>query len=60
MIGLRKSYEKPVPARIESVKASVTEDDTVYDISGKYFGKSSSVNTLPKGIYIIGGKKVIK
>ena len=60
VIGLRKSYEKPVPAGIESVKASVTEDDTVYDISGRYFGKSSSVNTLPKGIYIIGGKKVIK
>lgn len=60
MVGLRKSYEKPVPAGIESIKTSVKEDNSVYDISGRYVGKSSSIDILPKGIYIINGKKVIK
>ena len=32
----------------------------VYNLQGEKVGKSSQINSLPRGIYIIGGKKIIK
>lgn len=60
MIGLRKSYDKPQPSGITSVGVQKAADDRVFDISGKYVGRSSALQSLPRGIYIIGGKKIIK
>ena len=35
------------------------EDATIYDLNGRKIN-SSSLDVLPKGIYIIGGKKIVK
>ena len=35
------------------------EDTTIYDLNGRKIN-SSSLDVLPKGIYIIGGKKIVK
>jgi hypothetical protein len=35
------------------------EDATIYDLNGRKIN-SSSLDGLPKGIYIIGGKKIVK
>ena len=35
------------------------EDATIYDLNGRKIN-SSSLDALPKGIYIIGGKKIVK
>ena len=35
------------------------EDTTIYDLNGRKIN-SSSFDALPKGIYIIGGKKIVK
>lgn len=36
------------------------ENTPVYDLSGrKIINQSSSLKTLPKGIYIVGGRKVV-
>jgi hypothetical protein len=32
----------------------------VYDINGRHIGTFNNVNNLPKGLYIINGKKVMK
>ncbi len=35
------------------------DSDAVYNINGQYVGKNVDMNTLPKGVYIINGKKKI-
>lgn len=35
-----------------------TADDRIYSLSGQYMGKDK--NKLPKGVYIVNGKKEIK
>lgn len=35
-------------------------DETVYNLRGEKVGTANKLNTLPKGIYIINGKKVIR
>ena len=35
------------------------DSDAVYNINGQYVGKNIDMNTLPKGVYIINGKKKI-
>ena len=37
-----------------------TDDADVYDMRGVRLGKASDLKNLPKGIYIINKKKVIK
>jgi hypothetical protein len=35
------------------------QDETVYNLQGIKVGKRSQLKSLPRGIYIIGGKKVV-
>ena len=45
---------------ISDIKSKTKVDsDAVYNINGQYVGKSVDMNTLPKGVYIINGKKKI-
>ena len=40
------------------VRASMKQDDTVYDMSGRQVGKGKT-SDLPKGLYIMNGKKFV-
>ena len=45
---------------ISDIKSKTKVDsDAVYNINGQYVGKNIDSNTLPKGVYIINGKKKI-
>ena len=62
-IGLRKSY---TPGGISGI-AQVCGDDgpsrrthSIYTIDGRYAGPADRLGSLPKGIYIIDGKKTVK
>lgn len=45
---------------ISDIKSETKVDsDAVYNINGQYVGKNIDMNTLPKGVYIINGKKKI-
>lgn len=45
---------------ISDIKSKTKVDsDAVYNINGQYVGKNVDMNTLPKGVYIINGKKKI-
>lgn len=45
---------------ISDIKSKTKLDsDAVYNINGQYVGKNIDSNTLPKGVYIINGKKKI-
>lgn len=46
------------PTAIEGIGASNAESGNVYNINGQLIGTNIDVNTLPKGIYIVDGKKV--
>ena len=46
------------PTKIDGVvNVTPTEPQKVYDLQGRYVAKDTK--SLPKGIYIIGGKKVV-
>ncbi len=46
------------PTKIDGVvNVTPTEPQKVYDLQGRYVGDDTK--SLPKGIYIIGGKKVV-
>ena len=42
---------------IDDIKSTTTGD--VYTLQGIYVGKNIDLNTLPKGIYVVGGKKIM-
>ena len=45
---------------ISNINSKVKIDvESVYNINGQYVGKNVDLNTLPKGVYIINGKKKI-
>ena len=44
---------------IEDVTSEVGMKNTVYNLSGQLIGTAINVNAMPKGIYIVNGKKVI-
>lgn len=45
---------------ISDIKSKTKVDsDAVYNINGQYVGKNIDMNRLPKGVYIINGKKKI-
>jgi hypothetical protein len=45
---------------ISDIKSKTKVDsDAVYNINGQYVGKNIDLNKLPKGVYIINGKKKI-
>lgn len=43
---------------IDGVAADAEKNVKVYNVNGQYVG--TSLETLPKGLYIVGGKKVLK
>ena len=45
---------------IANVKTSLATNHNVYDLNGVLVGTENTFNELPKGIYIINGKKVLK
>lgn len=59
MIGLRKSYTKPSTG-IGEVQAAKQATGKVYNLSGQCVGESQSAASLPHGIYVIDGRKVVK
>lgn len=42
---------------LDGTRQQVSKSDRVYSISGQYMG--TSTDNLPKGIYIIGGRKIV-
>ena len=44
---------------IQDIEFSETSNSPVYSIRGEYRGTTKNIHTLPKGIYIVNGKKVI-
>ena len=47
--------------RLTEVSASKNEENAVYDLQGrKLKTENSNLSTLPKGVYIVGGKKIVK
>lgn len=46
------------PTIIEGIGESSVLQGAVYNVNGQLIGKDIDVNTLPKGIYYVGGKKV--
>ena len=59
MIGLRKSYTKPSTG-IGEVQAAKQATGKVYNLSGQCVGEGQSAASLPHGIYVIDGRKVVK
>lgn len=59
MIGLRKSYTKPSTG-IGEVQAAKQATGKVYNLSGQCVGEGQSASSLPHGIYVIDGRKVVK
>ena len=45
---------------ISSIRAHRVIPSNVYDLNGVLVGTEKTFNELPKGIYIINGKKVLK
>lgn len=52
------NYVNDVSAGINSIKADKSNDCRIYTIDGRYVG--DNLNALPRGIYIIGGRKVVR
>ena len=46
--------------KIDARTMETIETGKVYNIAGQYVGEGEDMNRLPKGIYIVNGKKVIK
>lgn len=51
-------YVGDVAAGISTIETSKEEKGRIYTLDGRYVGQD--FNTLPHGIYIIGGKKIVK
>ena len=50
-----------IPTGIEGIKANENVcNNGIYDIHGQRFTDSTDISTLPAGIYIVNGKKVVK
>lgn len=50
-----------IPTGIEGIKANENAcNNGIYDIHGQRFADGTDISTLPAGIYIVNGKKVVK
>lgn len=59
MIGLDMSYDEDVHSGITTVGSDIQTDD-VYNIAGVKVSANGNTDNLPAGIYVIGGRKIIK
>ena len=65
--NIELAFAKPMSIDIDGETTGIFEikanertvTDGVYTINGQYVGKNVDMNTLPKGVYIINGKKKI-
>ena len=55
-----KIVEEDVQSGIREVMAEGAENAPVYHLNGRRAGTSKNFSTLPKGIYIVKGKKVLR
>ncbi len=49
-----------VPTGIEETRRATTTNAAVYNLQGVKVGTQSQWNTLPRGLYIVNGKKILK
>ena len=54
------TLEEEVPAGISSVNVKEATNNNVYNLNGVLVGTENTFNQLPKGVYIVNGKKVVK
>ena len=54
------TLEEEVPAGISSVNVKEATNSNVYNLNGVLVGTENTFNQLPKGVYIVNGKKVVK
>lgn len=63
-VSIKQDYT--IPEQTDGITAvnagrkSLSNDQAIYSLSGVKIGKVSDFNSLPKGIYIVNGKKVLK
>lgn len=50
-------YVDDAPTRIEGLSHDGVEDGAIYTLGGQLVGKDVRIDQLPKGVYIINGKK---
>ncbi|MCM1484172.1 MAG: hypothetical protein NC043_07535 [Muribaculaceae bacterium] len=58
-IGIKGSYEKPAAINAIDADPTTADDDSIYNLHGVKVGSTKSDPSLPAGIYISGGKKII-
>lgn len=46
--------------KIDARTMMAIENGKVYTVAGQYVGEGEDMNRLPKGVYIVNGKKIIK
>ena len=57
---LEVTLEPDPTTGIANVKTSLTKNYKVYNLNGVVVGTESTFKKLPKGVYIVNGKKVVK
>lgn len=57
-VAMFMDFDDDTPTGITEVEASTKSPKGIYDIHGMYRG--NSLQNLPKGLYIVNGKKIIK
>ena len=57
---LEVTLEPDPTTGIANVKTSLTKNHKVYNLNGVVVGTESTFKKLPKGVYIVNGKKVVK
>jgi hypothetical protein len=57
-----KTWKEPVPTTVDAVETVADEagDDAIYDLSGRRRGRGDDLHRLPSGVYVSGGRKVLK
>lgn len=58
--GITVYLEDVVPTAIGQIQSTEVADAKVYNLEGVAVGTSKTFDQLPAGIYVIGGKKVMK
>lgn len=59
--AIKVTLENNVADEIEAINAiNQKANNRIYNIQGQYVGTRSELSTLPKGIYIINGKKIVR
>ena len=55
-----KFYKAGSTSGIHDIRMESIDSDAVYNLQGVRIGTKADMEHLPRGIYIIGGKKIIK